>query len=519
MKSLITIAACLFLSPVLLFAQTTWYVPDDFASIQGALSSASVVDTDTIVVRAGTYKERINFLGKAVTLTSEMGPEATIIDGDRMGSVVTCFNDEGPDTVLDGFTLYNGTGTITHSGYYGGGMYNYFASPTITHCHFIGNDGGLQSYGGGMKNEASSPTLTACKLSQNYAGNGGAMHNSGSSQPVLNDCIISTNAAAIYGGGISNESAGSTLNDCILSGNSAGSQGGGLSSRFANASVVAVNNSTFFKNSADQGGGLFNYQASPLVTNTIFHSNEAHDQGGVMYNWDDSDPTVTHCTFIKNSAVTAGGGFYNLLSSDPVVTNSILWNDSPDEIVDDGSASTVNHSCVQGGFPGVNNIDADPLFVNEAGGDFHLTYPSPCRAAGDNNAPGLPGSDFEGDPRVAHGIADMGVDEFYTHLYVTGLFSAGGSITGKLVGLPGTAFVMLFLGSGVLETPLNTAWGSFHLQSPWFAFLLPAIPPDGIMALPAVVPASPPAPYDLPMQALIGLDPDSLTNLYVLEIR
>ncbi|MHC4945332.1 MAG: hypothetical protein ACYTG7_20140 [Planctomycetota bacterium] len=30
---------------------------------------------------------------------------------------------------------------------------------------------------------------------------------------------------------------------------------------------------------------------------------------------------------------------------------------------------------------------------------------------------------------------------------------------------------------------------------------------------------TPPAPYDLPMQALIGLDPDSLTNLWVLEVR
>ena len=28
-----------------------------------------------------------------------------------------------------------------------------------------------------------------------------------------------------------------------------------------------------------------------------------------------------------------------------------------------------------------------------------------------------------------------------------------------------------------------------------------------------------PAPYDLYLQALIGLDPDSLSNLFVLEVR
>jgi hypothetical protein len=34
-----------------------------------------------------------------------------------------------------------------------------------------------------------------------------------------------------------------------------------------------------------------------------------------------------------------------------------------------------------------------------------------------------------------------------------------------------------------------------------------------------MIPSTPPAPYDIPMQALIGLDPDSLTNLEVLEVR
>jgi hypothetical protein len=45
------------------------------------------------------------------------------------------------------------------------------------------------------------------------------------------------------------------------------------------------------------------------------------------------------------------------------------------------------------------------------------------------------------------------------------------------------------------------------------------IPGDGVLVLPATIPATPPAPYDLPMQALIGLNPDSLTNLFVLEVR
>jgi hypothetical protein len=113
----------------------------------------------------------------------------------------------------------------------------------------------------------------------------------------------------------------------------------------------------------------------------------------------------------------------------------------------------------------------------------------------------------------------MGADEFYTHLYVSGEKTPGGSIQGKLIGLPGTNPVGLLFGSGVLDLPAPTAWGNFHLQAPWLLIPLVLIPSNGVLVIPATMPATPPAPYDLPMQALIGLGPDSLTNLYVLEVR
>jgi hypothetical protein len=79
--------------------------------------------------------------------------------------------------------------------------------------------------------------------------------------------------------------------------------------------------------------------------------------------------------------------------------------------------------------------------------------------------------------------------------------------------------VGLFFGSGVLSTPMNTQWGDFHLQGPLLLIPLVPMPASGVLALPATLPVSPPAPYDLPMQALIGLDPDSLTNVFVLNVR
>ena len=52
MKTLIILAAILVI-PTVGLSQTTWYVPDDFpAGIQAAISDASVLDGDTIIVNA-----------------------------------------------------------------------------------------------------------------------------------------------------------------------------------------------------------------------------------------------------------------------------------------------------------------------------------------------------------------------------------------------------------------------------------------------------------------------------------
>jgi len=59
-----------------------------------------------------------------------------------------------------------------------------------------------------------------------------------------------------------------------------------------------------------------------------------------------------------------------------------------------------------------NRDNADPLFVDPSGGDFHLQATSPCINAGTNDAPNLPTTDKDDLPRIVGGIVDIGAYEY-----------------------------------------------------------------------------------------------------------
>jgi predicted outer membrane repeat protein len=224
-------AAALFTSAI---HATTIYVDDDcpggdgseldpYCSIQTAIDNA--VDTDEIVVAPGGYFETINFDGKAVWLRSSDGPEVTIIDGTGALHVVQCMSGEGPDTVLDGFTVTGGAANgdiFTYPDTVGGGMLNWDDSnPAVTDCTFSGNSasGGGGMYNGGFS-PGSSPTVTDCKFTDNWAEfGGGGMFNAWDAGPTVTDCRFEGNSAGNDGGGILTEDGNPTINDSRFCGN------------------------------------------------------------------------------------------------------------------------------------------------------------------------------------------------------------------------------------------------------------------------------------------------------------
>jgi hypothetical protein len=130
------------------------------------------------------------------------------------------------------------------------------------------------------------------------------------------------------GGGMYNSNSSPTVSNCTFSGNSAFwvvdiGDGGGM---FNLNSSPTVTNCTFSGNDAGKrGGGMFNVNSSATVTNCSFSDNTAL-QGGGMYNWN-SSPTVTNCTFSRNTSHGAayGGGMVNEGSS-PTVTGCSFFN-------------------------------------------------------------------------------------------------------------------------------------------------------------------------------------------------
>jgi len=527
----------------LAFDNVTLYVPDDHPTIQEAIAAA--VHGDTIIVRAGTYVENIDFLGKAVTLRSESGPEATVIDGGspadpEKGSCVMFVNDEGPDSILEGFTLTNGTGSF-YDGYVmrGGGVFCHIATPTIRGNVITRNEA---YYGGGIGLKwFCHGLIEGNRIEANSAEMGGGIDCDGFSNPrIERNCVIG-NTAVLNGGGITSQwGSEPTIRFTGLQGNSA-MWGGGMSTGWdAEATLecceIVGNRAT------ENGGGFYSHSAGVEVAvrleNCIVAGNRAVKGGGLDFDHD-SQPTVVGCTVFGNSAADKGGGIACRNNTVAVICNTIAWNnDAPNgpEIfigpANNSSIVTISESDVDGGQAsvlvetnstlnwGAGMIDADPLFADPLLDDFHLGWNSPCRAEGDNSAV-TTGEDVEGDPRVTGGTVDMGADEFYFHLYQTGDAIPGGSVDIKVVGYP-LAPVWLAWGQGILQQPIATQHGDLWIWPFFWSAHIGNIPADGVLVLPVTISSTWNAGDHAPLQALVGPmggGYSRLTNLSVLKVE
>lgn len=179
----------------------------------------------------------------------------------------------------------------------------------------------------------------------------------------------------VGGGGIDNSGA-LTVTNCTFFDDFDFDAGGGVINRAGGS--LAVTNSTFSDNSADEGdgGGIFNDISAKLtVINSTFSGNNVSDVGGGIAN--SGILTVTNSTFSGNSADNGGGGIFN--ENIATLKSTILANEASGgncagiatpPVTDAGYNISDDDSC---GFSGtsVNNsttLNLDPAGLTNNGG-------------------------------------------------------------------------------------------------------------------------------------------------------
>ncbi len=138
---------------ILSMIPTAWaaelHVPSEYATIQAAIDAAN--PGDEVILADGTYSgadnRDINFFGKAITVRSANGVDHCTIDCEGSDAEehegFNLYNNEKPDSILEGLTIRNGYST------FGGAIYISGSSPTIRNCRLVDNyaqkGGGLYS--------------------------------------------------------------------------------------------------------------------------------------------------------------------------------------------------------------------------------------------------------------------------------------------------------------------------------------------------------------------------------------
>lgn len=261
-----------------------YFVPDDFPTIQAAISEA--VSGDTIFVRPGVYFENLVITAKGLYLSSvyeEPGLEnmrETIIDGTKSGAVI--FASYCPDTVtVKGFTICNGLSQA------GGGIRCYTAVMKLEDLVVRDNATWMDtwSHGGGI-----------AVFTDSYA--------------KMKNLLVTGNKSYDYGGGISARSRSIIeAEDVILRGNITGGGGHG------------------------KGGGLqVDYEARAYFCRSEITFNIASNWGGGLYASDAGFISLVNVTVANNYAGMGGGAIYTcyygshiFLGNSIVCGNLVLW--------------------------------------------------------------------------------------------------------------------------------------------------------------------------------------------------
>jgi len=375
MKRLFIISAVAVLIVAFSVSATIINIPADYPTIQQGIDAS--IERDTVLVAEGYYYERINYYGKRILLTSDFMVNGdtlhiynTVIDADTAvigvadtGCVVCFVNGEDSTSILQGFTLRNGIGLLWGERS-GGAIFIYNSGPTVRYNVIRNNNVILE--GGGIECHTSSATIQYNRIFDNTSATiGGGISCYSSDLKIAHNNILN-NFAGVWGGGITClESDAIISNNNIQNNSSTWENGGAIYCLFSNA---IIDNNLLVNNYADSlAGGIFNHSSNLVIINNALIDNYS------IYGGHDIVAVDTGAIYACNNIIWA----YSGIQADRI-------------IVDDTSITEIFYNNILGGWPGIGNIDLDPLFRDPTNGDFHLmsvacgdSADSPCIDAGD----------------------------------------------------------------------------------------------------------------------------------------
>jgi len=395
-------------------AARTWRVtPDgggDAPTIQAAIDSASA--GDVVLLAAGTYAWASQDttggwmvrLKPDLTLRSESGAAATILDGQHRGRAVRCLV-AGNTISIEGLTIANclagilsdhlSTPTLSRCVVRNTGMGIDCSDIIVRECEILNNGGWPEQYGVGIRAtgrlEMSNSRVTGNRTTGTRDLFGGGIW---ASEAHLSDCWIEDNRVegiVSAGGGGASVDRG-TITRCVFVGNRASAIG--------------------FSGGYCLGGGL--EAGEVLVTDCVFIDNAAN--GGGVSGWGGAIGSrrviaplnVTRCTLVGNAAMGLGSQLDQVAGvAAPLaeVTECIFaWNEG----IAVSSAVRTNCTNFFGNglgdmFRGVDmggNLSADPQFC--------AVDPRTTRFVGlQSDSPCAPGQHPDAAPCARIGAADV----------------------------------------------------------------------------------------------------------------
>ncbi|MCP4305012.1 MAG: hypothetical protein GY788_09095 [bacterium] len=384
-------------------AADTIAVPGDYSTIQQAIDAA--IDGDTIVVAAGVYSERIDFLGKEITVESSSGSLVTAIDGGGIGPVVTmAFDDDSTAAVLRGFTIQNGT-----------------------------ND----SWGGGIFIDEGAPLVESNIVQNNTAWDGAGIAAIKSSA-VIKDNIVRDNSTfdgqvneggGIYIGGVGHvEVLSNTIRDNFAA------DGGGIS---VYASDVLISGNSIIDNQAtSEAGGILTQRPTTIVNNYIIGNEVLVDlasKRGTAIVWQGGD--LINNTIVGNPVSRSSLLYVATSDEEARIANNVVYASTLQDAIECGGlnkpvAPIFEHNNVYAPYTDLyiglcqdmtgidGNISLHPGLGGPADIEYNNRPNSPQIDAG--TSVGAPATDAEGDPRPVDGNGDgiaswdIGADEAET---------------------------------------------------------------------------------------------------------